>query len=65
MSVHFRIYDVRLLYCLFFCALIFQSKAAAPADPPFQKYVVDPWVNETMNRLTLDEKIAQLMMVAV
>ncbi len=41
---------------------IFNSTAT---EPPFYKYKTDSWVNEQLKTLTLDERIAQLMMIAV
>lgn len=35
------------------------------AEPPFLKYKNDEWVNQQLEQLSLDEKIAQLMMVTV
>jgi beta-glucosidase-like glycosyl hydrolase/CubicO group peptidase (beta-lactamase class C family) len=34
-------------------------------EPPYYKYKTDVWVNEQLGKLTLDERIAQLMMIAV
>lgn len=36
-----------------------------PTDPPFLILTKDHWVKEQMEKMTLDEKIAQLMMVTV
>ncbi|MCD6354415.1 MAG: serine hydrolase, partial [Prolixibacteraceae bacterium] len=33
--------------------------------PPFVKYKNDPWVNGQLEKMTLEEQIAQLMMIAV
>lgn len=43
--------------------LVFNSAFAN--DPPFIKFKTDEWVNEKMESLTLEEKIAQLMMITV
>ena len=51
-----------LLICLF--AAFFVQRTTA-ADPPFLKYRSDPWVLEKLGSLSLEEKIAQLMMITV
>ncbi|SHJ50404.1 beta-glucosidase [Tangfeifania diversioriginum] len=52
---------ILLLFIVFFTG-IHSLKAA---DPPFLQLVNDHWVNEKLEAMTLDEKIAQLMMVTV
>ena len=32
-------------------------------DPPFVKFKTDQWVNEQLQKMTVEEKIAQLMMI--
>jgi beta-glucosidase-like glycosyl hydrolase/CubicO group peptidase (beta-lactamase class C family) len=49
----------------FFLISFFQSTTATGTKPPFLKYLGDSWVNSRMESLTLDEKIAQLMMISV
>lgn len=53
---------------IFFLLLIFfigfLQKVNA-TDPPFLKYINDEWVNQQMEKLTLEEKIGQLMMISV
>jgi beta-glucosidase-like glycosyl hydrolase/CubicO group peptidase (beta-lactamase class C family) len=51
-----------LVFFLFTVVIIFNASAT---EPPFYKYKTDSWVNEQMSKLTLDERIAQLMMIAV
>ncbi|MCK3685989.1 glycoside hydrolase family 3 N-terminal domain-containing protein [Maribellus sp. YY47] len=50
-------YFLLLLLCNFLASGIYAS------DPPFSVFKNDPWVNEQMSRLSLDEKIAQTMMI--
>ncbi|MFV0591755.1 MAG: glycoside hydrolase family 3 N-terminal domain-containing protein [Draconibacterium sp.] len=50
-------YFLLLLLCLI---LTFGTQAA---DPPFTEFKNDQWVNEQIDKLSLDEKIAQLMMI--
>lgn len=38
---------------------------ASSGGPPFMKYLDDPWVESKLQELTLEEKISQLMMIAV
>lgn len=55
-----------ILISLFIHCLNFGAVASpVPSDPLFLKFVDDPWVDARMEEMTLDEKIAQLMMVAV
>jgi len=37
--------------------------ANSKESPPFIKYLNDPWVNSTLQKMTLDEKIGQLFIV--
>lgn len=46
-----------------FTVLCFQKINAA--DPPFLKFRNDPWVIEHLENMSLEEKIAQLMMITV
>lgn len=39
------------------------ASAIYATDPPFFVFKNDPWVNEQMSKLSIDEKIAQLMMI--
>ena len=38
---------------------------ASAEEPPFLNYLTDGWVNEKLENLTTEEKIAQLMMITV
>lgn len=49
----------------FIFLLMFTRLNAFSADPPFLNYINDPWVNEQLQKMTLDEKIAQLMFITV
>ncbi len=50
----------------FLLVLLFQfiSGAVHAIDPPFAKFRNSPWVNEQLAKMSTDEKIAQLMMIA-
>ncbi len=51
---------------LFILILLFAKVLNTSAsEPPFIKYKNDKWVNQQLEQLTLEEKIAQLMMVTV
>lgn len=45
--------------------MLFIQLNAFSADPPFLSFRNDPWVNEQLQKMTLDEKIAQLMFITV
>lgn len=49
------------IYILLLFVLISFSSFAI--DPPFLIYKNDPWVNEQLEKLSVEEKIAQLMMI--
>ncbi len=53
----------RLLILLFFAATLISKVNAG--DPPFLQFKNDPWVIEQLKTMTLEEKIAQLMIVTV
>lgn len=53
---------VLLFYFIALCCLLSHIQSDA-AQPPFVRYENDPWVNEHLQSLSLDEKIAQLMMI--
>jgi len=42
---------------------LISSLPAKTSEPPFLNYLNDGWVNEQMESLSLDEKVAQLMMI--
>ncbi len=50
-------------YFLLTLLCILLISVAKAADPPFAVFKNDPWVNEKMSQLSIDEKIAQLMMI--
>lgn len=50
----------QIIFLCFFLLMTFNSKAT---DPPFIKLKTDKWVNAQLEKLTLEEKIAQLMMI--
>jgi len=52
------------LFILFIIILAAQNSVRAE-EPPFLNYRNDPWVEEQIQALTLEEKIAQLMLVTV
>lgn len=43
--------------------LIFNTSTIIAAEPPFLKFKNDVWVNEQLAKLTIEEKIAQLMII--
>lgn len=45
--------------------VVFFSLKTAASEPPFLKYRNDPWVIEHLEKLSLEEKIAQLMVITV
>lgn len=55
-----------LAFLLAFCIIPqpTQAQEAASAKPPFLQYTQSTWVDSVLNTLTLDERIAQLIMVA-
>lgn len=53
-------FDIKFLLVFLLLLNISNLKAA---EPPFLKFKNDSWVNETLKKMTLEEKIAQLMMI--
>jgi beta-N-acetylhexosaminidase len=45
--------------------IVFNISEAAATEPPFVRFKTDKWVTEQLEKMTLDEKIAQLMTIAV
>ncbi len=45
--------------------MLYAEEPPLPEDPPFLILGKDLWVNEKMEQMSLDEKIAQLMMISV
>ncbi len=56
--------NIKAFLILPFFAVLFFARIFA-AEPPFLKFKSDSWVIEQLEKLTLEEKIAQLMMVTV
>jgi beta-N-acetylhexosaminidase len=45
--------------------IVFNISEAGATEPPFVRFKTDKWVTEQIEKMTLDEKIAQLMTIAV
>jgi beta-glucosidase-like glycosyl hydrolase/CubicO group peptidase (beta-lactamase class C family) len=45
--------------------IVFNISEAGATEPPFVRFKTDKWVTEQLEKMTLDEKIAQLMTIAV
>ncbi len=56
---------ILFLFMAGFNAELFSEVVPPTGEPPFLILQDDQWVNEQMELMTIDEKIAQLMMVAV
>src|SRR5690606_30165021 len=50
---------------IFFLFIALSVNIKAQQEPPFLKYKTDKWVAEQLEKMTLDEKIAQLMTISV
>uniref|UniRef100_UPI003217A9C4 glycoside hydrolase family 3 N-terminal domain-containing protein n=1 Tax=uncultured Draconibacterium sp. TaxID=1573823 RepID=UPI003217A9C4 len=50
---------------LILCILTIATLRLNATEPPFYKFKNDKWVNQQLEQLTLEEKIAQLMMITV
>jgi beta-glucosidase-like glycosyl hydrolase/CubicO group peptidase (beta-lactamase class C family) len=50
---------------VFLISIVLSAKLYAQQEPTFLKYKNDKWVTEQLSKLTLDEKIAQLMTISV
>lgn len=50
---------------IIFLLIAFCVNLNAQQEPPFLKYKTDKWVAEQLGKMTLDEKIAQLMTISV
>ncbi|HDR50994.1 MAG TPA: serine hydrolase [Mariniphaga anaerophila] len=65
MQIRFKIFPL-LLLCAVVCHIkLYADKPPLHGEPSFLRLVNDHWVNERLEQMTLDEKIAQLMMVTV
>ena len=65
----FRISQILTFILVFLSLSAFQSKTNIPnlpakKDPPFYKYMNNPWVDSVLKSMTVDEKIGQLFMIA-
>ena len=58
---------ISAVFIIFFAPLsgLFAKKAPAEGDPPFLILTEDHWVQNILDQMTLEEKIAQLMMITV
>jgi beta-N-acetylhexosaminidase len=61
----FRIFSIILFTFFAPFSFLFAEESQAEGDPPFLLLAEDFWVKEAMDSMTIDEKIAQLMMVTV
>lgn len=61
----FKISLLLLITIFYTKSFIHAEETDSPSDPPFMVLQEDFWVKETLNRMSLDEKIAQLMMITV
>ena len=50
---------------IFFLFIALSVNIKAQQEPPFLKYKTDKWVSEQLGKMTLEEKIAQLMTISV
>jgi beta-glucosidase-like glycosyl hydrolase len=64
MNSHRLVARVAALSCLVLVALVTVLVAAAPARPPLDK-AAEKWVRDTFRRLTLDEKVGQLLLPSI
>ncbi|MDD3870252.1 MAG: glycoside hydrolase family 3 N-terminal domain-containing protein, partial [Candidatus Cloacimonetes bacterium] len=56
---------ILFFFVVSFSSELFAEAVSSPGEPPFLIFQDDQWVNEQMMQMTIEEKIAQLMMVAV
>lgn len=49
----------------FFMLMVLSAINALATEPPYKKYINSEWVNTQLEQLTLEEKIAQLMVISV
>ncbi len=54
----------KTLFCVLILTVVFTLNLSA-TEPPFLKFKNNSWVNAQLDKLTLEEKIAQLMMISV
>jgi len=65
MQIRYRLLSLLLLYAISLNTELFAEETSTPGEPQFLLLTKDLWVEEKLAQLTLDEKIAQLMMVTV
>lgn len=56
---------MRRLITVFFIFSVFGFNSATGIEPPFVKHKTDIWVRSQLEKMTLDEKIAQLLTISV
>jgi beta-glucosidase-like glycosyl hydrolase/CubicO group peptidase (beta-lactamase class C family) len=56
---------IRGKFVLLIVAILCKISASSGEEPPFLKFKTDQWVTEQLNRMTIEEKIAQLMTISV
>ena len=49
----------------FFMLTVFSAFNSSATEPPYKKFINSEWVNAQLAQLTLEEKIAQLMVISV
>lgn len=60
-----KIFTILTITLIGLATSVLADDAPAEGDPPFLVLTEDHWVKEAMENMTLDEKIAQLMMITV
>jgi beta-glucosidase-like glycosyl hydrolase/CubicO group peptidase (beta-lactamase class C family) len=65
MQIRFNILSIVVLFIVLNTVKTFAEQPVNPGEPPFLLLTKDQWVEEKLSGMTLDEKIAQLMMVTV
>nr|WP_321484839.1 glycoside hydrolase family 3 N-terminal domain-containing protein [uncultured Draconibacterium sp.] len=53
------------IFLLFTILVLSLANSASAQEPPFLQYKNDEWVNQQLEKMSLDERIAQLMMITV
>ncbi|HYQ56550.1 MAG TPA: hypothetical protein VEP89_04310, partial [Draconibacterium sp.] len=53
------------IYLLLGFLLILTAKNACAQEPPFLQFKNDEWVNRQLEKMSLEERIAQLLMITV
>jgi len=65
MQNRFNVFSLFVIFTFFNPAKLFAEQPTTPGEPPFLLLTKDHWVEEKLSEMTLDEKIAQLMMITV